>query len=284
MFDIWSDKLRGVITPEYESGNIRVFTNPDNEGDYCYVFCSSNDIWYPNTQQAYEESIINRDRYEWTSFSLTNARKRIYVRDIYKSWYVTGVNKEIDSIDRLVNLIAKESEGLKLVCIGSSSGGYLAVLLGCLLNADHVLCFSAQMELNNQWAIEKNGLLQNYKSDQKRNRYYDLKPYIEKSNTPIYYFVPIDCTQDRHHYDHISGCQNIRSFCLKSKHHGVVVSKCNLPVLINSSKEELESLYKKLVGKQTSIIMFSIKLVGVRKAFVGVVNDSIRHIKRKLRS
>ena len=71
---------------------------------------------------------------------------------------------------------------------------------------------------------------------------------------------------------------------MKSKYHGVVVSKCNLPVLINSSKEELESLYKKLVGKQTSIIMFSIKLVGVRKAFVGVVNDSIRHIKRKLRS
>lgn len=282
MFDIWSEKLR-VVLPEYESGNIRIY-DESKEGEYCYVFCSSNDIWYPNTHQAYEENIIKRDRYEWTNFSPSNAKKRIYIRDIYKSWYVTGVNQDIDSIDKLVDFIKKESNGLKLVCIGSSSGGYLAVLLGCLLHADHVLCFSAQMELNNQWAIEKNRLLQNYKNDPERSRYYDLKPFIENGNTPIYYIVPIKCAQDRHHYDHISSCHNIKSFWFKSKHHGVVVSKCNLPKLIESSREELESLHKQYTGNMISVIMFSIKLVGFRKAFVGVVNDSIKQIRRKLRS
>lgn len=283
MFDIWSEKLRGGVLPEYESGNIRIYDG-SREGKYCYVFCSSNDIWYPNTQQAYEENIIKRDRYEWTNFFPLNAKKRIYIRDIYKSWYVTGVNQDIDSIDKLVEFIKKESNGLKLVCIGSSSGGYLAVLLGCLLHADHVLCFSAQMELNNQWAIEKSGLLQNYKNAPERSRYYDLKPFIENGSTPIYYIVPIRCAQDLHHYDHVSSCQNIRSFCFKSKHHGVVVSKCNLTQLIDSSKEELECLYRKNTGKMISIIMFSVKLVGFRRAFVGVVNDSIKQLKRRLRS
>lgn len=283
MFDIWSEKLRGRALPEYKSGNVRIYAGT-RESEYCYVFCSSNDIWYPNTQQAYEENIVKRDRYEWTNYSPLNTRKRIYIRDIYKSWYVTGVNQNIDSIDKLVDFIAKESNGLKLVCVGSSSGGYLAVLLGCLLHADHVLCFSAQMELNNQWAIEKNGLLQNYKNDLERSRYYDLRPYIENNNTPIYYVVPIKCEQDRHHYDHVSSCQNIRSFCFKSKHHGVVVSKCNLPQLIDSSKEELEHLYSKYAGEMISIIMFSVNLVGLRRTIMGIVNDSIKQIKCKLRS
>lgn len=140
MFDIWSEKLRGRVLPEYESGNFLIY-DESKEGEYCYVFCSSNAIWYPNTHQAYEENIVKRDCYEWRNFHPLNAKKRIYIRDIYKSWYVTGVNQDIDSIDKLVDLIKKESNGLKLVCIGSSSGGYLAVLLGCLLHADHVLCF-----------------------------------------------------------------------------------------------------------------------------------------------
>ena len=283
MYDIWSEKLQGAILPEYESGNIRVY-DESKEREYCYVFCSSNNIWYPNTKQAYEENIVLRDRYEWTNFSPSKAGKRIYVRDIYKSWYVTGVNKDIDSIDKLVDFIKKISEGLKLICIGSSSGGYLAVLLGCLLDADHVLCFSAQMELNNQWAIDKNGLLKYYKNVSERSCFYNLKPYIEKGSTPIYYIVPINCKQDRYHYNYISSCLNIRSICFRSKHHGVVVSKCNLPKLIDCSKEELESLYNKYAGKTISTLMFSINLVGFRKAFVGTVNDSIKQIKHKLRS
>lgn len=284
MFDIWSEKLRGGVMPEYESGNIRVCTNPDNEGDYCYVFCSSNDIWYPNTQQAYEESIINRDRYEWTSFSLTNARKRIYVRDIYKSWYVTGVNKDIDTIDKLVERIKRESMGLKLVCVGSSSGGYLATLIGCLLCANHVICFSGQMELNNQWAIDRNGLLQHYRNDSTYSKYYDLKPYIEKGNTEIFYIVPMNCAQDLHHYEHVSECSSIRAFHFNSKHHGIVVSKCNLPYLINSTKEELEKLYEAHKGKSISVMLFSIEIVGFCNALIGASHELLKKIKRKLRS
>jgi hypothetical protein len=284
MFDIWSEKLRGGVMPEYESGNIRVCTNSDNEGDYCYVFCSSNDIWYPNTQQAYEESILNRDRYEWTSFSLTNARKRIYVRDIYKSWYVTGINKDIDTIDKLVERIKREAMGLKLVCVGSSSGGYLATLIGCLLCADHVICFSGQMELNNHWAIDRNGLLQHYRNDSTYSKYYDLKPYIEKGNTEIFYIFPMNCAQDLHHYEHVSECLCIRAFRFKSKHHGIVVSKCNLPYLLNSTKEELERLYEAHKGKSISVMLFSIKIVGFSNALIGAVHELFKKIKRKLRS
>lgn len=50
MFDIWSEKLRGRMMPEYEAGNIQINANLNN-GEYCYVFCSSNNIWYPNTQK-----------------------------------------------------------------------------------------------------------------------------------------------------------------------------------------------------------------------------------------
>lgn len=276
--------LGGGVLNEYEVGNIRIVDTPKCESKYCYVFCSSNDIWYPNTFKAYEENIIKRDKYEWSNFSPFKARKIIYIRDIYKSWYVIGINKDINSISKLVEYIKGKSKGLTLVCIGSSSGGYLAILLGCLLNADYVLCFSAQMELNNKWAIERNRLLQHYQSDFSIRQYYDLKPYINNSNVPVYYIVPINCAQDNYHYNYVSNCQNIRSFCFKSRHHGIVVSKCNLSKLLDSSKEDLEYLYRKYKGKRISPILFSVKLIGIRNTFIGIIKDFIRQIKRKFRS
>ena len=159
----------------------------------------------------------------------------------------------------------------------------MAVLLGCLLSADHVICFSGQMELNNPWVIDKNGLLQHYQNDPSRARYYDLKPFIENADTKIYYIVPMNCAQDLHHYNHVSESINIRCFCFNSKHHGIVINKCNLPRLLASSVEELEELYGKYEGRSISVFLFSIKMVGLKNTLVGVYNELLKQIKHKLR-
>ena len=62
-----------------------------------------------------------------------------FVRDVYKQWYLKGVNAEIDSIEKLYEFLKAETEGYQIVTVGSSAGGYAAVLFGYLLNATKVL-------------------------------------------------------------------------------------------------------------------------------------------------
>lgn len=74
---------------------------------------------------AFKTSLIEKNRYEWTNYHLSCAEKEIFIRDIYKSWYVTGINVNLDTIDKMVQFLKKETEGLKTILIGSSLGDIL---------------------------------------------------------------------------------------------------------------------------------------------------------------
>lgn len=187
-------------------------------------------------------------------------------------------------MDKLVEFIHKETQGYEIACIGSSAGGYLAILLGCVLNAEYVIAFSAQMELDNKWAIGANPLLQYYKKDERRNVYYDLAPIIEKVNTPIYYVVPMKSEQDKYHYNHVCNYQNIRAFCFNSSNHGIVIIKNNLQKIFSLSQKELDGLYEDYRGKAISVLEFSIHMIGLVGTIGGVFVEIKRKIKNRLRA
>lgn len=226
---------------------------------------------------------MEKNRFEWTYIRCRRAKKEIFVRDIYKSWYVTGINQKIDSIDSLASFIRNMSDGLELVCIGSSAGGYLAALLGSLLNARYVIAFSAQFELRNRWAMEVNPFLKKYESDLHRNKYYDLKPIIESSSAPIYYIAPCKSEQDIYHMRHIENVGNVKIIALKSNHHGVVMYKENVKLFISLSPDELERLYTNFRGKEVSRFYFSVKLAGMRGTLLALKNEALRLFSRVLK-
>lgn len=146
--------------------------------------------------------------------------------------------------------------------IGSSSGGYLASILGCLLNAEYVIAFSAQFELRNRWAKDVNPFLQKYEVDNERAQYYDLKKLLLQNSTPIYYIVPIRSDQDSYNYEYIKDVPCIHPMIFNSKHHGVVMPKCCLGKLISLRKSEIKGLFEDVKGKILSPIFFSIHFVG----------------------
>lgn len=210
---------------------------------------------------------MKNDRYEWTSFDLTQFEKIIYIRDLYKSWYVTGINSEIDCIDKLIELIAEETQGYDLVCAGSSAGGYLAIILGCKLNAKYILAFSPQVELNNKWCAGWNRFLQHYKSDPERNQYYNIISIIENAKTPIYYIYPMQSEQDQYQYSFVREYHNVKVFCFNSKRHGVVMLNSSLRKFVSLSQEEVDDLYKKYRKKKINRWRFSIQTIGFMDTF-----------------
>ena len=225
--------------------------------------------------------MIEKDRYEWTNFSHPRAEKEIFVRDIYKSWYVTGVNSRLNTIDSLIAYLKEAVQGFSVVTIGSSAGGYLAAILGHFLGAEHTIAFSPQFELENQWAIDMNPFLRNYKSDPDRNKYYDLKNILAESNVPVFYILPIKSKIDIYHYNHIKDLNCIHPFVFTDSHHGVVMLKENLSVFIYRSTNELlvlQSKHKNAMNK----LLFSIELVGVNTTVKGVYREGRRYIKHVL--
>jgi acyl carrier protein len=76
---------------------------------------------------------------------------RILVRDPTKSWFHLGFGEEggnFESVMQSVRGLLAELKGEKLMTIGTSMGGYAALLAGHLLKADYVHAFSPQTYLD----------------------------------------------------------------------------------------------------------------------------------------
>ena len=74
--------------------------------------------------------------------------KKIYVRDMTQSWYhqgLPGIASDIDGVALFLRKKIEESGAEKIVLIGNSMGGYVAIIFGMLLNMDvAVHAFSPQ--------------------------------------------------------------------------------------------------------------------------------------------
>ena len=117
--------------------------------EWCAVYFCSNDIWFPHTESIFRKRILEKNFFEWYRCRIDRAYKHIFIRDVYKQWYIKGINGEISSQEKLLDFLKKETHGFKVVTIGSSAGGYAATLFGGKLAAEQVICF------NGQFCLEK---------------------------------------------------------------------------------------------------------------------------------
>lgn len=97
-------------------------------------------------------TIKAEDRFEWEN--LVNysdipkhAAKCIFIRDIHKTWHITGINHKINSIDKLIEFLKEITQGYQIITVGSSAGGYMSALVGAKLNAHLAFSFSGQFSL-----------------------------------------------------------------------------------------------------------------------------------------
>ena len=278
MFQIDSEIVRSVYINQ---PNYKIEYNNSCKANICAIYFSSNDIYYPNNEEIFRKRIVEKNFFEWYNTRI-NARKHIFIRDIFKQWYLEGINAELDSPEKIFEWLKGETEGYEVVTVGSSAGGYSAVLYGSLLKAQKVIAFNAQFSLKaiaDESGEKCNPLVYKYKNND-RSKYFELKDKLSDS-VNYFYFLSVGCEEDM--------LQNIKLFtppippisfnCLRFKtaHHGIPFLKVALVKVLNMGEKDLKGFTK----KKNYPIWFTIRMVGVRKTITGFVLQAYRAYRKR---
>lgn len=248
-----------------ENDNYIIEYNETGDKNYCAIYFSSNDIYYPNNEEIFRKRIVDNNFFEWYNTRIEKAYKHIFVRDIFKQWYLCGINSKIDTQEKLFDFLTKETSGYNIINVGSSAGGYAAILYGSLLKAERVLAFNPQFEINSllhRSTEAINPLV--FRLNNIRSYYFDIKN-IDFNNTTIFYFMSNKSKWDIEQSSHIGSTNNLYKICFKTSHHGIPFLKVALFKVINLTNDEL----KQLTRKNHSPILFTLKMVGIRKTLYG---------------
>jgi hypothetical protein len=235
--------------------------------EHCAIYFSSNEIYYPNEEDVFRRSILEQNKFEWFGTRVPYAHKHIFIRDIQKQWYLTGVNATIDSPEKLLEFLKTETDGYEVTALGSSAGGFAAVLFGSLLEARLMLSFNGQFQVHSLFNTSKesvNPILFRFKRTNTLLNYFDAKPFVTEGKN-IFYFCSNASGWDCEQRDHIQD-KNIHMIAFSTAHHGIPFLKCNLPVILKMSKEELMGLS----GKVFSPLVFSVRMVGLVNTLSGL--------------
>jgi len=232
------------------------------EKDLCVLYFSSNEIYYPNTIQAFDYSIIQRDKYEWKRNKFPKAQKHIFIRDIRKQWYLGGINATLDNPMKLLDFLKNETAGYRVMTIGSSAGGYGALLFGSLLKCERIYAFNAQLNLNitmQNSNVVTDPILFEKAHDLTWKDYFDLSNFINPT-TENYYFQSCRSEMDLDQYQAISieAQKHLKIIRLQTSNHGFPFLRINLPNVLAFSPKELSQY----VNKSFHPISFSVRLIG----------------------
>ena len=277
VFQVDSDIVQRVYK---NNKNYLIDYNEDcTDKSTCAIYFSSNDIYYPNEEGTFEKRIVEKDFFEWYGTRNKNVYKHILIRDVFKQWYLSGINKEIDSPEKLIEFLLKETEGYSVTTLGSSAGGYAAVLYGSLIKAKKAIAFNAQFEINTLLDSSNeiiDPLIFRSANSEKR-KYYEVNPFVS-SDLEVFYFTSIGSKWDSEQCDYIKDVKSINVIKFKTNHHGIPFLKSALDVVLNLDSKTLKS-YTKGVNNP---ILFSIKMVGLFKVMVSAYEQLMKRYKRKL--
>ncbi len=248
--------------------NYLIEYNENVPKEYCIVYFSSNDLYYPNNETAFAESILKRNRFEWYQTRIKYGHKHIFVRDIKKQWYIGGINAQLDSPQKMLEFLKRECSGYKPVFLGSSAGGFIAVIMGQLINATRIYTFNGQFEILSLLKKENAALIEPILYRNRNNLqllpYYKAVDFITNPDS-IFYFHSNRSKWDIEQSALISHLP-VHKLSFNTSNHGVPFLKSNLPAVINLP----ETALRELSGKKMHPLFFSLKMVGFFKTMEGV--------------
>lgn len=265
-----------IVRAAFEKDNYSVvYDEQCADKTTCAIYFSSNDIYFPNTEEVFQKRIVEKDFYEMYHTRVNVAYKHIFVRDIQKQWYIGGINSHIHSPELLLEFLQKETRGYSVITIGSSAGGYAAVLFGSLLSAKRVFSFNGQFEINSllKTSNQQTDPLLFRNAESTLARYFDLRNFINR-DTVIYYFSSLGSEWDNQQYKHINDIASVKPILFKTSHHGVPFVKSALPMVINMKSEALD----KFVGQKLNPLWFSIRMAGFSKTLATLCKQLIHKL------
>lgn len=250
--DFIIDDRNVFLNTAYENENFKIMKGISGGGEkgICLIFCSGNGL-YANELGAYKEAMICNDRYEWAHVAaemIHYVKKIVFVRDIRKNFYVTGINHKINCIDKLIEMLKDQCMGYKIITIGNSAGGYIASIIGVKLHAQTVFNFSGQWNLYGLGSVINNfPFLIKFAHSEIHNKYYDITQLVNHCDVPIFYFYPQESEQDIRQAAYVNHIRNIYFFIFDSDKHGqglpTTESYAKLLLCDNESLKELSNSY-----------------------------------------
>ena len=258
----------------------------DSNNRLCAIYFSSNGLYFPNTSEEFEEVILKNNRFEWEENIFSKARKVILLRDVTKQWYWNGINSQLNSVENLLNFLRTETSGMDIITIGSSAGGYAAVLFGHLLRAISIFTFSGQFSLKSiltdehileNPSIAKLHLLPEY------SQYLEIMNLLKNGEVPIFYFYPALCHEDIEQALFVQGFKNIYPFRLGNNIHGKTCYQINFLDLFSMKNQVLIALSSHYKDKLIKSLEFSVRVSGIFPSFrylMRVIYKKIRNIIR----
>jgi hypothetical protein len=237
-------------------------TGKDCDSNLCVIYFSSNEIYFPNTLKSFNYSIIERDKYEWKKNRLSNAGKHIFIRDIRKQWYIGGINSTLYTALKLADFLKSETTGYKVYTIGSSAGGFAAILFGSLLKVNRVYAFNSQLNLlvtmqSSSSLVDP--ILFDKVKDKEIQTFFDLSNFIT-DGVDYYYFQSCHSKMDIMQYKSVNRLAKtkIKIIRFKTSNHGFPFLRINLPYILAFDKNSLDAL----ANRTFHLIPFSIRLIG----------------------
>ncbi|MBS5924671.1 hypothetical protein ACV3RU_06880 [Clostridium perfringens] len=276
------DENNLLINKIYQKDNYVIKSNEKGEKGVCYIFFSSNGLYNANDEKSFEKNIIEKDRYEWINLSSSICvEKEIYIRDIWLSWYVKGINSKISSIDKLIEWLREETYGFKVKIIGMSSGAYIGTLIGSILKAELCLSFSGQFSLNNHNNhVKDNNLLKKYYNS--RGGWYDIYELVGQSKINIVYFFPEYVMHDKIQSEYVKNYENVLSISFNSNIHAKTIFSYDYPKVLKMNIKEFRILLENMKKTPISAFEFSYKINGKYRAIILFLKKAINKIKTKL--
>lgn len=234
-----------LLRKEYEKDNC-IITRTGAKTGRAIIFFSSNGIYFPNTEEEFTDKIIRRDYYDFKNISSDRLIRSYYelvilVRDVYKQWYVNGINPKYDSADKTAEFLRGLTSGFEVTTCGSSAGGYAAVLFAHLLKAERFFSVSGQFSIWNQADPSVAPFIYENASCPEKNKYYDISRITLDGGG--YYFWPSEVENDKAQHELVKDSKQIKIYSFKSKRHGATFPYYCYPYILSRSNAELSSIF-----------------------------------------
>jgi pimeloyl-ACP methyl ester carboxylesterase len=160
--------------------------------------------------------------------------KRLFARDPKRVWYHRGVPGFGDSIDAVagsLRTIIEQQGPERVIALGSSAGGFAALVFGTLLEADLVLCFAPQTMLDPDWLAKIGDIRWRHRLNAlvalggPDSRYVDVREAIlrdRRADTAYEVHYPASLDWDVHHAQHLKGLPGLELHAHEEKEHQFV--------------------------------------------------------------
>lgn len=263
--------IEEMIEKQYQKDNyLVVHHGKDNlmpvANNLCYIYFSSNALYHAQNSEDFQRRVVEDNRYEWQNIRPKRIPAcEIFVRDIWLSWYVQGINCEINSYGKLVDFLKEETSGYEVVCVGASSGGFIGSIIAMEIGAKYCISFAGQFSLRNHFDhLQKN---QNLREYLKTNGNYWFEYYlrIPQSDTKIIYVYPNGSEQDQIQYELVKDMNNVITIEVSDNNHGVALYPFALPDFLSYDMDELMEISR---GGVYSKLQLSVKIAGYFKLLI----------------